>query len=78
MSQSHPPTRINPFEMCQESDPNANLAASEHPNESFYVEQEHIVEPHAINDADTRNTHFKMPATTFMTSPITRHSYMTA
>ena len=59
---SHPPTPVKPCEMSSGSDPYAT-------NESFSVEQEHVVEPHSINDADTRNTPFQSPAASFVTSP---------
>ena len=59
---SHPPTPVKPCEMSSGSDPYAT-------NESFSVEQEHVIEPHSRNDADTRNTPFQLPAASFVTSP---------
>ena len=59
---SHPPTPVKPCEMSSGSDPYAT-------NESFSVEQEQVVKPHSINDADTRNTPFQSPAASFVTSP---------
>ena len=68
-SRSHPPTRVNPCEVRQGSNPNAILDVSEHLNEFSNIEQESSVQSPSIIDPNTRSTPFQSPDTSIPTSP---------